>query len=65
MLKHTESNKMFEVDPALVYNTLIPMLNLGVHYLDSLFHMDSKMYELIADFFLKFYNHLSLSLESL
>lgn len=56
---------MFEVDPALVYNTLIPMLNLGVHYLDSLFHMDSKMYELIADFFLKFYNHLSLSLESL
>jgi hypothetical protein len=24
------------------------MLNLGVHYLDALFHMDSKYYPLVA-----------------
>lgn len=32
------------------------MLNLGVHYLDAMFHMDSKMYPLIEAFFLKYYN---------
>lgn len=32
------------------------MLNLGVHYLDAMFHMDSKMYSVIGEFFLKYYN---------
>jgi hypothetical protein len=32
------------------------MLNLGVHYLDCMFHMDSKMYPLISAFFFKYIN---------
>jgi hypothetical protein len=47
LLKNSDS-KIFENDPRIIYSTLIRMLNLGVHYLDALFHMDSKYYPLVA-----------------
>jgi len=46
----------------MIYNSLIRMLNLGVHYQDCMFHMDSKVYPLIVNFFIKFYNDPSISI---
>ena len=63
LLQNEQSNRIFENTPSVVYNSLIRMLNLGVHYLDCMFHMDSKMYPLISNFFLRFVNapHLSVA----
>lgn len=58
-------HSFFVSEPATIYNRLIPMLNLGVHYLDAMFHMDSKMYQLIAQFFLRFYNDVGVPAEVL
>ena len=40
------------------------MLNLGVHYVDCKFHMDSKVYPLISSFFLRYFNSPTNSKES-
>lgn len=56
LLKNEQSNRIFELTPSIIYSSLIRMLNLGVHYLDCMFHMDSKMYSLVAAFFLRYYN---------
>lgn len=65
LLQNESSNSIFQNTPAVIYNSLMRMLNLGVNYLDCLSHMDSKIYPLIADFFLRFYNSKANSLEVL
>lgn len=33
------------------------ILNYGMHYLDCLFHMDSKMFTMISTFFAGYFNN--------
>lgn len=48
---------LFKRVPEAVYNSLIRILNYGMHYLDCLFHMDSKMFLMISNFFSRYFNN--------
>lgn len=59
LLQH-DATKLFEESPQIVYKTIVRMLNIGSHYQDCLYHMDSKLYPIICSFFTNYYNQPSL-----
>ena len=56
MIQSADSNRLFQKYPDLVYGQVVKLLGLGCHYLDCFFHMDSKVYTPISQFFMNYFD---------
>jgi hypothetical protein len=57
ILQEERSFILFNKVPDAIFNSLMRILNYGMHYLDCLFHMDSKMLPMISNFFSSYLNN--------